>query len=168
MEYKNSFVLNKAHFSECFDESARLNESLSGKKRKARYIFMAILTIVGFFIITFIDQDKLFGFFFIGLAFLEFFSFKYKKSWWLTRQMWSKNAGNTITQTFNEESIEIDSLNIKLKIDWNEIDHVDETLLGYTLWLNNKNHYISKLCLLPEMDTLFQSKVKIIKHCFAS
>lgn len=165
MEFKNSFVLSKAHYSECFDESARLNESLTGKKASPRYPFMVILTLVGFFIITFIEHDKLFGFFFIGLAFLEFFSFKYKKSWWLTRQMWSKNSNNTISLLFDESAINIDSLNIKLKIKWNEIDHVDETALGYTLQLKDKKrHYVSKLTLLPEMDSLLQSKVNIVKH----
>ena len=168
MEYRNSFVLNKAHFSECFDESARLNESLTGKKKGLRYFFMSILTVVGFFIITFSAQDKLFGFFFIGLSFLEFFSFKYKKSWWLTRQMWSKNSGNTISLLFDSIGIKIDSLNIKLKIDWDEIDHVDETPLGYALQLKDKKtHYVSKLTLSPEMDSLLQTKVCIVKHHFS-
>ena len=166
MEYKNSFVLSKAHFSECFDESARLNESLTGKKKAQRYPFMVLLTFVGFFIITFIEQNKLFGFFFIGLAFLEFFSFKYKKSWWLTRQMWSKNSNNTISLLFDDICIQIDSLNIKLKIKWDEIDYADETSLGYTLQLKNKKrHYVSKVTLLPEMDSLLQTKVRIVKHC---
>ena len=165
MEYKNSFILNKEHFAECFDESKKLKELSTGKKKIPRYPFMVILTLAGFFIITFIEHDKMFGFFFIGLAFLEFFSFKYKKSWWLTRQMWSKNSNNTITLTFDDNAIKMDSLNTKLTINWNEIDFADVTSKGYTLQLENKSrHYLSTLTLLPEMKTLLESKVKIVNH----
>lgn len=165
MEYQNSFVLSKEHLLECFDESQRLNEVLTGKVQRPRYLLMVALTLIGFCYITFVVQNKILGFFIIGLAFLEFFNFKYKRSWWLTTQMWSKNSNNTITLFFDDVSIKMSSLNKKLKINWDEIDHADETQKGYTLVLENKKkHYLSKLTLLPEMDALLNSKVKIVKH----
>ena len=165
MKFTNSFVLNKAHLSECFDESQHLNALLTGKVQRPRYLFMAVLTLIGIFFFTFVENNKILGFFIIGLAFLEYCNFKYKKSWWLTREMWSKNSNNTITLLFDDLSIKMESLNRKLKINWDEIDYADETTKGYILQLKNKNkHYLSKLTLLAEMDSLLNNKVRIVKH----
>jgi hypothetical protein len=165
MEYQNSFVLSKEHLLECFDESQLLNALLTGKVPRPRYLLMVALTLVGFFFITFVQHNKMLGFFIIGLAFLEFFNFKYKRSWWITGQMWGKNSNNTIKLCFDDLAIKVSSLNVTLNINWDEIDHADETAKGYTLALKNKKrHYLSKLTLLPEMDALLISKVKIVQH----
>jgi hypothetical protein len=163
MHYKNKFILDRDHFSECYDQSQYLKEIRTEKKAQPRYLFIAALVIIGFAILTFLEKDNMLGVFFLVLAILEFFSFQYKKSWWLTRQMWSKNANNTITLYMDENELKFTSLYVNNRIAWDEILNVTESPLGYTLQIKKGGiSYLSKSSLLPEMDALIHEKCVIV------
>ena len=163
MQYKNNFILDRAHFYECYDQSQLLKEAKENKVAKPRYIFITVLVSIGLAILTFFKEDNMLGVFFIVLAILEFFSFKYKKSWWLTRQMWSKNANNTITLYMDDERLEFDSLYVKNALKWDEIERVQESPDGYTIYTKKGAiSYLSKNSLLPEMDALINKKCQVI------
>jgi len=154
MHFSSHFILDRAHFSECFDQSALITPP-----KKMRYNFIGALLIFGFLVLIVTDQSVAVGLFFIGLAFLEFFSFKYRKAWWLSRQMWSKNSGNKITLNIDETGIKIDSLYQKQSLVWNDIKEVIETPEGLMLKLESGGQsYLSKSSLNSEVIDFIKSK----------
>ena len=156
MQFSSHFILNREHFSECFDQSALLTSP-----KKMRYQFITSLLIFGFLIMMFTDQSVAVGLFFIGLAFVEFFSFKYRKAWWLSRQMWSKNSGNKITLLIDDNGINIDSLYKKQLFTWKEIKEAIDTPEGIMLKLENGTQsYLSKSSLNAEVITFIHSQLQ--------
>jgi len=155
MQFSNDFILNREHFSECFEQSELLTPP-----KKMRVTFIGALLLLGFLVLMFTDQSVAVGLFFIGLAFVEFFSFKYRKAWWLSRQMWSKNSGNTITLNIDDDAINIDSLYQTQSFSWNEIKEVIDTPEGIMLQLESGNQsYLSKSSLNAEVIDFIKSKV---------
>ncbi|WP_022941264.1 YcxB family protein [Psychromonas hadalis] len=158
MQFTSYFILNREHFSECFDQSALL---LAPKK--PRYKFMGALLLFGFYIMITTNLSVAVGLFFIGLAFVEFFSFKYRKAWWLTRQMWSKNSGNKINLSIDENAIKIESLYQTETLSWDKIKNIVETPTGVMLNLENGSQsYLSKSCLNEQVIDFIKSKLR--KH----
>ncbi|MCP4325710.1 MAG: YcxB family protein [Psychromonas sp.] len=156
MQFSNQFILDRAHFTECFEQS-----ELIATPKKMRYKFIASLLIFGFLVLIMTDQSVAVGLFFIGLAFLEFFSFKYRKAWWLSRQMWSKNSGNKITLNIDNNGIRIDSLYQKNSLLWSDIKEVIETPEGLMLKLENGGQsYLSKSSLNNEVINFIKSKLQ--------
>ena len=157
MQFSNEFILDRAHFSECYEQSSLINPP-----KKLRYNFIGALLLFGFLIMIFTDQSVAVGLFFIGLAFVEFFSFKYRKAWWLSRQMWSKNSGNTITLSIDDTEIKIVSLYQKQSFAWTDIKKIIETPKGLILKLeNNAQSYLSKSCL---DDTVINFMKQAVEH----
>ncbi|WP_372883178.1 YcxB family protein [Psychromonas sp.] len=143
MFFQSKFVLNREHFEECFDQSALL-----GKKAAPRYKFMAFLVIGGCLILILVPQQKTLAFFLIALSFVEYFSFRYRRAWWLMRQMWSRNSHNTITLTINDQGVKTESLYNNSELLWAEIKGMVETPKGIMLLLKNGNkNYLSKASL---------------------
>jgi hypothetical protein len=140
MLFQSEFVLNREHFAECFDQSALLKV-----KRAPRYKLMVALVLVGLLIVVFAAQQKTLGFFLIALAFLEYFSFRYRRAWWLTRQMWSRNSNNTISLNIDDNGVKIESLYNNNQLLWSDIGKVIETPDGLMLELKSGGqNYLSK------------------------
>lgn len=154
MQFSSHFILNREHFSECFEQS-----ELLAPEKKMRHKFIGALLLFGFLVLIYSDQSVAVGLFFIGLAFIEFFSFKYRQAWWLTRQMWSKNSGNRITLCIDDRGIKIDSLYQTQTFLWNDIKEVIDTPKGIMLRLESgKQSYLSKSSLAADVITFIQSK----------
>jgi len=156
MQFSSNFILDREHFSECYDQSALINPP-----KKMRYQFIGMLLLVGFLIMIFTEQPVAVGLFFIGLAFVEFFSFKYRRAWWLSRQMWSKNSGNKITLNIDDDAIEIVSLYQNQTFNWTAIKEINETPLGVILKLENgAQSYLSKSSLSDEVINFMNAKLE--------
>lgn len=154
MQFSNYFILDREHFSECYDQSALINPP-----KKMRSKFIAALLLLGFIILIVSDLSVAVGLMFIGLAFLEYFSFKYQKPWWLSRQMWSKNSGNKITLHIDDEGIKIESLHQNQLFKWVDMQEVVETPEGIILKLENGGQsYLSKSSLNQEVIDFIKVK----------
>ncbi|MGB5445635.1 MAG: YcxB family protein [Psychromonas sp.] len=154
MFFQSEFVLNRAHFEECFDQSALL-----GKKTTPRYKFMAFLVIAGCLILIYGTEQKTLGFFLIALSFVEYFSFRYRRAWWLMRQMWSRNSDNRITLTIDDLGVKIESLYNNSQLRWDEVKKAVETPKGIMLFLNNgSTNYLSKATLDEQVITYIKVK----------
>jgi hypothetical protein len=157
MQFTSEFILDREHFSECFEQSALLQPP-----KKIRYQFISALLAFGFLIMIVTDQSVVIGLFFIGLAFLEFFSFKYRKAWWLSRQVWSKNSGNKITLSIDDNAIQVESLYKNQCFAWQDIKAVIETPEGLILKLDKGDQsYLSKSSLNSEVVAFIKSKTKV-------
>lgn len=155
MQFSSEFTLDREHFSECYDQSALINPP-----KKIRYKFIGALLTFGFIIMILTDLSVSIGLFFIGLAFVEYFSWKYAKAWWLSRQMWSKNSGNHITLTIDDEAIKIVSLYQNQTFLWREIKVVHEMPEGLILQLeNNGQSYLSKRSLNDDVIQFIKQSV---------
>lgn len=140
MRFQSEFKLNRAHLEECYDESLPFSKNLT-----PRYKFMVVLITSALVIFFFTKEQDILGYFLLGLVLLEWFSFRYRRAWWLTRQVWSRNSGNTIHLTIDEQGIEIKSVYSNKLILWSEVVSIDETERGLRLTLNNgASNYISK------------------------
>ncbi|PKG38517.1 YcxB family protein [Psychromonas sp. Urea-02u-13] len=158
MQFTTHFTLDRAHFSECYEQSALLNPA-----KKIRYKFIGALVAFGFLIMIMTDQSVAVGLFFVGLAFVEFFSFKYGKAWWLSRQMWSKNSGNKITLSIDDNEIKIISLYQNQSFTWQDIETVVETPAGLMLKLKKGGQsYLSKSSLNDEVIAFIKSKIEAV------
>lgn len=151
---QSKFVLNREHFEECFDQSLLL-----GEKPSPRYKLMTFLLFAGGAIIIFGNQQKTVGLFIISLSFVEYFSFRYRRAWWLMRQMWSKNSHNTVTLTISEQGIKTESLYHNSELLWDEIENRVETPKGIMLLLKNgAKNYLSKSSLDEQAIALIRLK----------
>ena len=155
MQFSSDFFLDREHFSECYDQSALITPP-----KKMRFQFIGALILVGFLIMMFTNQSVAVGLFFIGLAFVEYFSVKYAKAWWLSRQMWSKNSGNKITLSIDDNAIEIVSLYQNQTFPWNTIKEIIETPQGLILKLENGGQsYLSKSSLNSEVIEFMNAQI---------
>jgi hypothetical protein len=156
MHFETHFMLNREHYAECFDQSMLLKGP-----QKPRITFIAFLVISGVFFLFLTEVPGLLAWFFFAIAVLEYVSFKYKRAWWLTRQMMSKNAGNKITLIFDEKGIENKSVYINNKLAWQAINNIQETDMGFMLFLKNgSQQYLSKQCLTEPIMTLLMQKIE--------
>ena len=155
MHFETHFFLNREHYAECFDQSMLLKGT-----QKPRWVFIATMIFAGLFFLFLTEVKGLLAWFFFAIAVLEYFSFKYRRAWWLTRQMLSKNAGNKITLIFNEDGIENKSVYINNQLTWQSIKSFQETEAGYMLSLHQgPQQYLSKSYLDEPLQTFLHQKL---------
>ncbi|WOH37025.1 YcxB family protein [Thalassotalea fonticola] len=145
MQFESKFTLSKRHFRECFEQSSSLQP-----KSKKRYLKALALFCFGlFFYWSQIEGISAhLGMFFFILACVDALSVKFAKSWWVTRQMLSKAAGNEVVIILSDEGINIESDFAKQLLAWSDIKSHQQTEKGIILMPNNgANSYISKSCL---------------------
>ncbi|MGI2108073.1 YcxB family protein [Shewanella frigidimarina] len=148
--YTAEYVLDKSYFEECYQQS--ITPNISPK----RFIKTTIFALVGL-IILMLDtvsptsmstkETYYLGYFFIGLAVVEFLSIRFNKTWWLWRQMMSKAAGEHVNLTIDDNGINSQSLHVNQQILWTDIYRITETDAGLLIKLQKTTTYLSKRCL---------------------
>ena len=155
MQFETHFHLNREHYAECFDQSMALKAA-----QKPRWAFIVGSIITGLFFLFLTEVQGLLAWFFFAIAILEYVSFKYRRAWWLTRQMISKNAGNKVTLIFDEQGIENKSVYINSQLAWQSIKSYQETEAGFMLNLQQGGQqYLSKSCLDETLQGYILSKL---------
>lgn len=152
--YQTSFVLDKSHFSECFDESIT-DVSITKKYSKS-----AILAIVGLILLFVVGTNHYAAFFVVGLSAVEGLSVFYKKTWWLWRQMLSKAYNHTVELIVNEKGITIKSFHVNSEMLFENITKCEESDAGLLLTHLNTLNYVSKSCLSDETIEYITAKYK--------
>ncbi|MCG6201285.1 YcxB family protein [Psychromonas antarctica] len=140
MHFESQFPLNRQHLEECYDQSLPFN-----KNSTPRFKFIALLVTSALLIFVFSKQLDVLAYFLIALALVEFMSFHYRRAWWLSRQIWSRNSGNTITLVIDDKGIKTQSLYNNSQLLWSDLLKVGETDLGLMLTFKSaKLYYLSK------------------------
>lgn len=158
MSYSSQFTLSKRHFVECFEQSDSIKE-----KTPKRFIKVGILALLGlwFYYVQIEGISGHLGAFFFLLAFVEFLSLVYAKPWWVTRQMWSKAAGNDVDLLVDDIGIHIDTGQVKNSYLYTNIETIIDTEKGFILMLaNGARQYLSFSCLSEEATEYIKSQVK--------
>ena len=140
MHFNYEFILDRQHLEECYDQSQPF-----ARNNRPRFKLIGGLIIAALILFFFVKGLNQASFFLIGLAVIEWISFRYRRSWWITRQVWSKNSGSNIKLTIDEKGINTKSLYINTQLLWKDVSRLDETEKGIMLTLNNGgSNYLSK------------------------
>ena len=155
MHFESEFILNRQHLEECYDQSLPF-----AKNRAPRFKLMMLLVVVAVLILLLGEQQNILAFFLIALALLELISFRYRRAWWLMRQLWSRNSGNTIKLIIDDKGIKTESLYNNSQLLWPDIIKVDETEKGLLLTLKNgATNYLSKAHLNEQVSTFIKQQI---------
>ncbi len=151
--YSSTFVLDKAHFQECFSNSVVARHSL------VAYSKAVILLLFGGLLLEFTQISGYFCYFLMVLGVVEALSIYYQQPWWVTRQMLSRNANREVILTLDETGVHSQSAHLNTQILWQEISEVKHTKNGLILVHTTGRSYISAACLSAQASTFLLSKL---------
>lgn len=145
--FNTQFTLSRDYLSECFDQSLPY-----GKNSRPSYLFPAFLFAFGAGLLFFTEQSKVVSGILIALAVLELIHIRFRRAWWLTRQMWGRNADSEVKLTIDEDGIQTQNLYSQTALLWADIEHVIETDLGLILVTKSgSQQYLSKSLFSAEL-----------------
>ena len=145
--FNTQFTLSRDYLAECFDQSLPY-----GKNAKPNYLFPALLLAAGAGLLFFTEQPKLLGSILIALAVLELLHIRFRRAWWLTRQMWGRNANSEVKLTIDEDGIKTQNFDTQTALVWTDIERVIETDLGLILVAKSGGQqYLSKSLFSTEL-----------------
>lgn len=149
--HQHSFILNRAHFEECFDQSV---EPARGWKPYVKTIGFTLMT----FALLASPIPSYLGWFFMGLTMVEFLSVKYQRSWWLWRQLMSRAANNEVSLTVTEDALITESLGQKRELKWSALDKISRTERGYLLHQGKAKQYLSRSALSDDAAAFLEQR----------
>lgn len=145
--FTTQFILSRDYLAECFDQSLPY-----GKNAKPNYVYPALLLAGGVSLLFLTGQPKFIGSMLIALAVLELFHIRYRRAWWLARQMLGRSADSEVTLTINDTEIRTHSPYAQTALLWIDIERVIETDLGLILVTKSGGQqYLSKALFSAEL-----------------
>ncbi len=139
--FNTKFTLSRDYLAECFDQSLP-----HGKNAKPNYLFPILMFAAGAGLLFFTEQPKIAGGMLFALAVLELIHNRFRRAWWLTRQMWGKSAGSEVELTMDETGIRTQSPYAQTTLLWENIERIIETDLGLILVAKSGGQqYLSKM-----------------------
>jgi hypothetical protein len=151
ISYQTAFILNKAHYGECFDQSVVTDTTIKP------YYKAMLLFVVGLILLFVVGTNYYGVFFVVALAALEAVSVRYRKAWWLARQMLSKASNSEITLVIDEQGITTKSFHVNGEIKWCDVSEIKQTDQGLLIIHPGGTNYISKSCLGQEVQEFILS-----------
>ncbi|TAA48275.1 YcxB family protein [Corallincola spongiicola] len=138
--FTTQFTLSKKYLAECYDQSLP-----HGKNPKPNYIFPACLFVAGTGLLLFTEQAKLVGIMLVALGGLELVHIRFRRAWWLTRQMWGRSSGSEVKLAIDEDGIKTQNPYTQTALLWTDVERVIETELGLILVAKSgAQQYLSK------------------------
>lgn len=138
--FETKFELSRSYLAECFDQSLPY-----GKNAKPNFLLPTGLVIAGIVIFLFIQQGKLIGSMLIAFSALEFLSIRYRRTWWITRQLWGNTANQEVKLTIDNDGVTAKNSNSTTTLLWVDIERIIETELGLILVAKaGRQQYLSK------------------------
>ncbi len=156
--YSANFILDKAHFNECYLESSTITRDLKA------FFKSGVLMLFGLVLLLFTEVNAYAGWFIVALGILEALSIHYHQAWWVMRQMMSRASNSEVTITIDEKGVLNESFYHKGKILWPDITEIKETKEGFVLLFNNGRSYLSKSILSVDAQHFIQDKILSIKN----
>ena len=145
--FKTQFTLSRDYLAECFDQSQP-----HGKAAKPNYLFPALLLAAGSGSLIFTEQPKVLGYLLFALGVLELLHIRFRRAWWLARQMMARSANTEVTLTIDEVGIKTESKHTQTTLSWADIERVIETDLGLILVTKSgAQQYLSKSLFTAEL-----------------
>ncbi|WP_166424157.1 YcxB family protein [Paraglaciecola sp. 20A4] len=154
--YSTTYLLDKSHYIETYEASVPADNS------KKVYLIAALLALVGLAVLMLTEINAFVAWFIIALGGLEVFSIRFKKPWWLARQLISKAANTELTLTIDEDAVSSKSIHIESIIRWADISKIESTENGWLLYHNDSKNYLSARALTEEAKAFVMAKTQLI------
>lgn len=155
--YSTTYLLDKSHFSETFDESITADRSIKAYSKSVFLVFAGIA------ILYFTDIFPYAGWFIIVLGGVDAFSIYFRKPWWLARQMISEAANTKLTLTIDDNGVSSKSFSVESKISWADIKKIEQTSKGWLLHHASGRNYLSSRCLSEAAIQFIRNKANTLK-----
>lgn len=139
-QYQTSYTLNKSYYQECYEQSA---VRATGVKAYARAIFLLILG----FLASSVGQQGHLAMFIIVLGVVEAAATYWQQTWWVWRQLISKEANGKVELVIDEAGVSTSSFHHKLAINWDDLVKVESTEKGFILHPSQGRIYLSNSAL---------------------
>lgn len=152
LNYQTTFILDKAHFTECYEESVK------PQTFSALYLKAIVLLIAGAALVMFSALNPYAAWFIFSLGILEVVSTYYRKPWWVMRQMLSKVAKAEVSLEMTEDYIRTHSFYNDNKMYFRDIENITGTDKGWLISHKTGRHYISNLCLSEQAKQFLLTK----------
>lgn len=152
--YSTTYILDKDHFSETYDESSNKNDSVLVYGKSIG------LLLVGVAILYFTNILPYAGWFIVVLAVVDALSIYFRKPWWLVRQMISSEANMAVTLTIDETGMSSKSTSVNNNILWAELSHIEKTDRGWLMHHSAGKTYLSAGCLSDEAVAFVNTQMK--------
>lgn len=152
--HTTEFILDRAHFQECFDETALVK---TGVKPYAKAIFLLVLGLVT---ASFAQKYQSFALFIFVLSAVEASSVFFAKPWWVWRQQLSRAANSKVTLVIDDKGIATNSVNQKLEVSWLSVKTIEKTAQGIIVHHSNGRSYLSGQHLSDEALVFIKQQVK--------
>jgi hypothetical protein len=123
-----TFILNKDYLAECYDQSLP-----HGNNTKNSFALPIVLFAAGVGLLGFTGQPKIFGSMLIAIAVVELIHIRYKRAWWLARQILGRSSNSEVTLTIDADGIRTKNSYTQTVLLWADITRVVETDLGLIL-----------------------------------
>ena len=134
------FTLSRDYLEECFDQTLPY-----GKNPQPNYLFPGLLIASAAGLLLFTEEPKVAAGILVALAVLELIHIRYRRAWWITRQLWGRSAGREVKLTGDENGIQTQNPFTQTSLLWADIDRVIETDLGLILVAKSGGQqYLSK------------------------
>jgi hypothetical protein len=153
--YSTTYILDKSHFSETFDESVTPSNS------KNVYFKAIALGLLGLAILLFTEVSPYGAWFIVALGALEALSIRFRKSWWLARQLMSKAASTELTLTIDENGVSSKSFHVKSNISWDDVTKIEQTNQGWLLFHAGGKNYLSGRCLSEAANDYISAQARL-------
>jgi len=150
--YVSQFILDKAHFNECYSQSVNSDYSIKA------YFKAIVLTLFGMVLVLFTEINAYAAWFVFALGILEALSVYYQKPWWVLRQMLGKSAKGQVTLTINDTGISTESYYVSHHVLWENITELKATEKGWLITHLSGRNYISNICISTEAQQYLATK----------
>lgn len=154
--YDTTYILDKSHFSETFDESVVESNA------NTAYFKSILLAVLGLGVLLTTDVNPYAAWFIVALAAVEALSVRFRKSWWLTRQMLSKTANAEVSISISDHKIHTHSFYADSHILWSEVSQIEATKQGWLIYHPKGKNYLSNRCLSTDAIEFLKGKASEI------
>lgn len=131
------YILDREYFSECFDQSA---DTTTGFNSYRLAIALATISCALFML----EMETYIAWFLLCLSGVELLSIRYKRAWWITRQMLSRAAGSKVDIRIDDDGIFTKSPHHQQSMNWSDITEIKCTERGFVICHDSGNRYLSK------------------------
>lgn len=153
--YRTTFILSKDHLGECYEQSVVVDRSIMIYKR-------GIISLVfGICLLVFNLVSDYIAYFVVALGILEICSTRYRKTWWLWRQMLGKSYKSEVTMLVDADGINNHSDYVDENIQWQSITAVEKTPLGLIIRHSKGASYVSNSCLDDQAAAYIVDRVEV-------
>ena len=139
--YQATFVLDKQHFQECYDQTATIPSGWQP------YLKALILLAMSVLFMTVITTSAYIAYFLLVLAAVEALGIYYHRAWWVFRQMLSRAANNQVNLTIDEQGISTHTSFNQQQFLWSVITDLEKSDQGWLFSYQNQRQYLSDRCL---------------------